>query len=124
MDTLGYIQKLIKHRTHIIMVPELMPASCQVLLERSDIMSAGEFTDSSSAGKWLANFQGLTRDIVQAIWCPNWPEEANEWKRRERRNEWPSPCTVEEIVNNGCCFVAKLHKTSDCAVNEYRFSFS
>src|SRR6218665_1542399 len=104
-------------------IPEEMPAQCQVLLEISDI-STGFLNNSTYVSKFLTNFHGLTRDIVEAIWCPNWPQVANEWKRRERRNGWPLPCTVENIVNNGCFLVAKPHKESQYVGNEWRFSFS
>src|SRR6218665_258772 len=108
--------------THV-KAPEHMPAQCEVFLEKSDI-ATDLFPDSSYTCRWLAHFQGLKHDKVQAIWCPNWPEEANEWKRRERKYEWPSLCTVDKIVNNRCFLVAKPHKKSEYVVNEYRFSFS
>ena len=62
--------------------------------------------------------------LVDAIWCPNWPEEANEWKLRERPNDWPLSSTVNKIVNNGCFLVAKPHQGSQFIANEWRFSFS
>jgi len=107
--------------------PQLRPAYSQLLLKGSDISACfRSFLQvySRYTQRFLANLHGLSRDVVDAIWCPNWPEEANEWKRRERRNGWPSPCTVEEIVNSGCFFVAKPHKDSQYDINEWRFSFS
>jgi len=122
----GYARLFSKRNNTAFTYPtilEYMPAHCQVLLETSDI-STGFLNRSTYVSKFLTNFHGLTRDIVEAIWCPNWPQEANEWKRRERRNGWPLPCTVENIVNNGCFLVAKPHKESQYVGNEWRFSFS
>src|SRR6218665_2676464 len=103
------------------MLPEERPAISQVVLEKSDI-AAG--ISSNFSDEWLATFHGLSHDMVDAIWCPNWPKEAHEWITRERRNEWPLPSTVVKIVNNGCLLVAKPHQVCHFIANELRFSFS
>src|SRR6218665_1856926 len=103
------------------MLPEERPAISQVVLEKSDI-AAG--ISSNFSDEWLATFHGLSHDMVDAIWCPNWPKEAHEWITRERRNEWPLPSTVVKIVNNGCLLVAKPHQGCHFIANELRFSFS
>lgn len=106
------------------MVPEERPARSQVLVEKSDT-TAGSFPDSSNTRKWLDNFQGLSRDVVDAIWCPIWPEEAQEWITRERLNGWPLSTTLNRIVSSGCLLVAKPHQEdSQFRGNEWTFSFS
>src|SRR6218665_786788 len=105
------------------LLPEYRPAYSQLVLEKSDI-GAGLFSESSDENKWLATFQGLSRDTVNAIWCPNWPREAHEWLTRGRSHEWPLPSTVIKIASNGCLLVAKPHQGSHFIANEWRFSFS
>src|SRR6218665_684502 len=95
-------------------VPENRPAIYHMVLQRayltSHLFKSGDlFCDSSYTCEWLRNFEGLSRDIVDAIWCPTWPEEAYEWITRERPNEWPSPSIVNKIINTGCLLVAKPH---------------
>ena len=104
-------------------VPEDRPAFSRVVLEKSEIIR-GLLFDSSNTMKWLAAFHGLSYDTVDAIWCPNWPEEAHEWITRERRNEWPLLSTVDKIVNKGCFLVAKPYQRSHVIASEWRFSFS
>src|SRR6218665_1613241 len=105
------------------LVPEDRPAFSRVVLEKSEIIR-GLLFDSSNTMKWLAAFHGLSYDTVDAIWCPNWPEEAHEWITRERRNEWPLLSTVDKIVNKGCFLVAKPYQRSHVIASEWRFSFS
>jgi len=112
--------------------PYERPAIYQMILQRADLIphsfkserSSDLFSDSSNECEWLANFEGLSRDLVDAIWCPAWPEEAHEWITRERPNEWPTFSILNKIVNNGCLLVAKPHPDSQFIPNEFRFSFS
>ena len=94
-----------------VMLPEDRPAFSQVVLKKADI-EADLFAESSDENKWLATFQGLSHDTVDAIWCPNWPKEAHEWITRGRPNVWPLPSTVVKIVDNGCLLVSKPHQRS------------
>src|SRR6218665_3448865 len=63
-------------------------------------------------------------DRVFAIYCPCWPNEADEWKTRERPNGWPPKEVVDKVVASGCYFVAKPHKSSPEDDTQWRFSFS
>src|SRR6218665_1118723 len=63
-------------------------------------------------------------DRVFAIYCPCWPNEADEWKTRERPNGWPPKEVVDKVVASGCYFVAKPHQSSPEDDTQWRFSFS
>lgn len=51
-----------------------------------------------------------------------WPPSASSWI--ERCHAWPSPHVVENIVRNGCHFVAIGHKLGNHIDNEWRISFT
>src|SRR6218665_716599 len=70
------------------------------------------------------NVQQVSIDGVEAIYCPSWPPEADEWKTRDRRNGWPSRAVVDEIVALGCHLVAKPHQSNPDDFTQWRFSFS
>jgi hypothetical protein len=53
-----------------------------------------------------------------------WPAEAAEWVTRTRRHGWPPQSLVDQVVQNGCHFVAVGHKHSLRPETEFRFSFS
>lgn len=61
-------------------------------------------------------------DLVPAIRCPVWPDEAAEWIARERPNGWPSKSLVTRCQKAGCHLVSAAHKFSP--QNEFRISFS
>src|SRR6218665_2991145 len=63
-------------------------------------------------------------DRVFAIYCPCWPNEADEWKTRERPNGWPPKEGIDKVVASGCYFVAKPHQSSPEDDTQWRFSFS
>src|SRR6218665_364720 len=132
----GYARLYFKNnnRPYIFaLVPEQRPAKWQMLLQRTDLtprlleisdIPSDLISGSSCTCEWLANFEGLSRDLVDAIWCPTWPDEAHEWITRERPNEWPSPSIVNKIINTGCLLIPKPHLDSQFIPNEFRFSFS
>src|SRR6218665_2724967 len=66
----------------------------------------------------------MKMDRVFAICCPNWPNEASEWKIRDRPNGWPPTEVVEKVVASGCYFVAKPHKSCPEDDTQWRLSFS
>src|SRR6218665_348022 len=66
----------------------------------------------------------LKMDRVYAICCPYWPNEANEWKARDRPNGWPPTEVIDKVVASGCYFVAKPHQSSPEDDTQWRFSFS
>eukprot|EP00105_Crassostrea_gigas_P032310 XP_011455268.1 PREDICTED: uncharacterized protein LOC105347765 [Crassostrea gigas] len=51
-----------------------------------------------------------------------WPPSAASWM--DRCHSWPPPHVVNEIVRNGCHFVAIGHKLGNHEDNEWRISFS
>eukprot|EP00105_Crassostrea_gigas_P027569 XP_011448944.1 PREDICTED: uncharacterized protein LOC105343323 [Crassostrea gigas] len=51
-----------------------------------------------------------------------WPPSASSWK--DRCHSWPPRQVVNEIIRNGCHFVAIGHKSGNHADNEWRISFS
>lgn len=64
-------------------------------------------------------------DRVFAIYCPYWPDEADEWRVRKRNHGWPSERLINRIARGGCHFVSKLRTwSSTCDDAEWRFSFS
>ncbi|XP_034333413.2 uncharacterized protein [Magallana gigas] len=51
-----------------------------------------------------------------------WPPSASSWI--DRCHSWPPPHVVNDIVRNGCHFVAIGHKLGNHTDNEWRISFS
>ncbi|XP_061183523.1 uncharacterized protein LOC133191806 [Saccostrea echinata] len=64
----------------------------------------------------------LEYDIAHCFVSDFWPPSASSWK--DRCNSWPHPNIVDDIVQNGCHFVAIGHKLGRNEGNEWRISFS
>ena len=63
-------------------------------------------------------------DIVQCIWCPQWPKQANHWPRRRRNYGWPNAVNIRNIVQNGCHVVIAKHPACKGDESQWRLSFS
>src|SRR6218665_1691156 len=50
---------------------------------------------------------GNTYDIVESLWCPQWPNDANNWPTRPRKFGWPMIDIISEVVQNGCHVVVR-----------------
>ncbi|XP_052710789.1 uncharacterized protein LOC128185160 [Crassostrea angulata] len=61
-------------------------------------------------------------DIAHCFVSDFWPPSASSWI--DRCHSWPPPHVVNDIVRNGCHFVAIGHKLENHADNEWRISFS
>ncbi|XP_065927667.1 uncharacterized protein [Magallana gigas] len=61
-------------------------------------------------------------DIAHCFVSDFWPPSASSWK--DRCHSWPPPHAVNDIVRNGCHFVAIGHKLGNHTDNEWRISFS
>ena len=63
-------------------------------------------------------------DIVESVWCPQWPSEAQDWPNRPRNYGWPTVATISDVVQQGCHAVYVQHRA--CREDEYqcRLSFS
>ncbi|XP_060564626.1 uncharacterized protein LOC132723846 [Ruditapes philippinarum] len=59
-----------------------------------------------------------------AIRCPIWPECANTWVSRVRREGWPSKDIIESIASDGCLIIPNAHKDSKCPNIEWQFWFA
>lgn len=66
----------------------------------------------------------LVRELVDAIRCPIWPPEAQEWTARRRLHEWPRKSDMEKVVNSGCYLVGKAHQNNPNDTTQWRLSFS
>ena len=44
----------------------------------------------------------LNMDVVRAV-CAEWPEEASEWRERNRPANWPSRELIDDIPKTGIC---------------------
>ncbi|XP_062608650.1 uncharacterized protein LOC134270445 [Saccostrea cucullata] len=64
----------------------------------------------------------LEYDIALCFACDIWPPPAFQW--RNRCHSWPLAPIIDEIVRNGCHFVAVGHKLGNHADKEWRISFS
>ncbi|XP_062604088.1 uncharacterized protein LOC134265880 [Saccostrea cucullata] len=67
-------------------------------------------------------FLGVEFDDAICFASDFWPPSAQAWI--DRCHSWPSPHVVDDIVRNGCHFVAIGHKLGNHAENEWRISFS
>src|SRR5688572_21291587 len=72
----------------------------------------------------LLNGQKITQDDVDAIFCPFWPSEAQDWITRTTLSGWPEKGVKDHIVRGGCHFVAKSHHTEPNDSTQWRYSFS
>ncbi|XP_062611175.1 uncharacterized protein LOC134273018 [Saccostrea cucullata] len=61
-------------------------------------------------------------DVAQCFVSDCWPPSASKWI--DRCHSWPPSYVVEDIVRNGCHFVAIGHKLGKHTENEWRISFS
>ncbi|XP_062578691.1 uncharacterized protein LOC134240631 [Saccostrea cucullata] len=65
---------------------------------------------------------GAEYDHAQCFVSDFWPPPASKWI--DRCHSWPPSYVVEDIVRNGCHFVAIGHKLGKHADKEWRISFS
>jgi len=68
----------------------------------------------------------LGSDLVNSVWCPEWPKEAQGWLKRPRNNGWPTIDAMSQVIKNGCNVVKVTHR---CCIDsqrplQWRFSFS
>ncbi|XP_062586522.1 uncharacterized protein LOC134248123 [Saccostrea cucullata] len=61
-------------------------------------------------------------DNAFCLVCDFWPPFASSWI--DRCHSWPQPHVVDDIVKNGCHFVAIGHKLGNHEDHEWRISFS
>ncbi|XP_062610518.1 uncharacterized protein LOC134272288 [Saccostrea cucullata] len=61
-------------------------------------------------------------DYAHCFACDFWPPSASSWI--DRCHSWPQPHIVNDIVKNGCHFVAIGHKVGNYEDSEWRISFS
>ncbi|XP_062586825.1 uncharacterized protein LOC134248443 [Saccostrea cucullata] len=64
----------------------------------------------------------LEIDNAYCFVCDFWPPSASSWI--DRCHSWPQPHVVDDIVKNGCHFVAIGHKPGNHEDHEWRISFS
>ncbi|XP_062582797.1 uncharacterized protein LOC134244552 [Saccostrea cucullata] len=64
----------------------------------------------------------LEYDHVHCFVSDFWPPSASPWI--DRCHSWPQPHVVDDIVKNGCHFVAIGHKLGNHEDHEWRISFS
>ncbi|XP_052684407.1 uncharacterized protein LOC128164536 [Crassostrea angulata] len=68
------------------------------------------------------NLAGREYDTAYCFVCDFWPLSASSWK--DRCHAWPDPEVVNDIVRNGCHFVAIGHLFGSHEYEEWRISFS
>nr|XP_034314499.1 uncharacterized protein LOC105322764 [Crassostrea gigas] len=68
------------------------------------------------------NLAGVEYDTAWCFACDFWPQSASSWINR--CHSWPDPEVVNDIVRNGCHFVAIGHPFGPHEKEEWRFSFS
>nr|XP_034322929.1 uncharacterized protein LOC105346791 isoform X1 [Crassostrea gigas] len=79
--------------------------------------------DTRIHGPCSSGTQGqLEYDVAHCFVSDFWPPSAASWI--DRCHSWPPPHVVNDIVRNGCHFVAIGHKLGNHEDNEWRISFS
>lgn len=74
-------------------------------------------------GPCAAGFiDGYDIDIAVCLACDSWPSSASSWI--DRCDSWPDSRVVNDIVRNGCHFVAIGHPSGQYEHIEWRISFS
>ncbi|ELU13391.1 hypothetical protein CAPTEDRAFT_185615 [Capitella teleta] len=56
--------------------------------------------------------------------CSVWPKEATEWQTRQRKNNWPTKQTIDDLVTLGCYLLPIPHHQSSDPGNEWQLSFA
>ncbi|XP_062571250.1 uncharacterized protein LOC134233295 [Saccostrea cucullata] len=78
---------------------------------------------SKEHGPCASGVKGETEyDAALCFVCDLWPPPASKWI--DRCHSWPPSYLVDDIVRNGCHFVAIGHKLGKHADNEWRISIS
>lgn len=81
------------------------------------------FPESISHGPCNSGSIGnIEYDLANCPVCDFWPPSTASWIDRCR--SWPPPRVVNDIVRNGCHFVAIGHKLGNQTDNVWRVSFS
>lgn len=75
-------------------------------------------------GEIKHGFEELGMDVINSVPCKSWPLEATEWVNRRRESGWPTPRTIERVVEGGCHLVPKPHPSNPLDRTVFRFSFS
>eukprot|EP00105_Crassostrea_gigas_P035048 XP_019919196.1 PREDICTED: uncharacterized protein LOC105319340 isoform X2 [Crassostrea gigas] len=68
------------------------------------------------------SYGGVEYDTAHCFVSDFWPPPASSWI--DRCHSWPPPYVVNDIIRNGCHFVAIGHKLGNHTDNEWRISFS
>ncbi|XP_052708196.1 uncharacterized protein LOC128183281 [Crassostrea angulata] len=68
------------------------------------------------------SYGSLEYDTAHCFISDFWPPSASSWI--DRCHSWPPPHVVNDIIRNGCHFVAIGHKLGNHTGNEWRISFS
>ncbi|XP_052708599.1 uncharacterized protein LOC128183566 [Crassostrea angulata] len=80
-------------------------------------------SDSTPHGPCSSGSDGeVEYDIAHCFVSDFWPPCASSWI--DRCHSWPPPHVVNDIIRNGCHFVAIGHKLGHHTDNEWRISFS
>eukprot|EP00105_Crassostrea_gigas_P031213 XP_011453837.1 PREDICTED: uncharacterized protein LOC105346813 [Crassostrea gigas] len=83
------------------------------------ITSASKPHGPCSSGTFIG---AIEYDHAHCFVSDFWPPAASSWK--DRCHSWPPPHVVNDIIKNGCHFVAIGHKLGNHTDNEWRISFS
>ncbi|XP_062615276.1 uncharacterized protein LOC134277016 [Saccostrea cucullata] len=79
--------------------------------------------NTSQHGPCASGMFGTTEyDYANCFVSDFWPPSASSWI--DRCHSWPEPHVVDDIVKNGCHFVAIGHKLGSHEDHEWRISFS
>src|SRR6218665_427957 len=98
-----------------------------VFKSRSKIISRTLSTVSGPAIQFKQTDKHFTEhDVVDSVWCPQWPNDAKNWPTRPRKFGWPMIDTISKVVQNGCHVVCVQNPCLKCDENHrlWRLSFS
>lgn len=76
-----------------------------------------------SASQNPASVVSFFNEVSMAIVAPFWPVEAEEWKTRQRKANWPPQKIIDNIVSGGYHFECIPHPKSKNPDIEFRVSF-
>ncbi|XP_061166199.1 uncharacterized protein LOC133175089 [Saccostrea echinata] len=83
-------------------------------------ITCSEFTPHGPCASGTIGTQDF--DYTYCFVCDFWPPSASSWI--DRCHSWPQPHVVNDIVKDGCHFVAIGHKLGSHEDHEWRISFS
>ncbi|XP_033758231.1 LOW QUALITY PROTEIN: uncharacterized protein LOC117340581 [Pecten maximus] len=107
---------------------ECHPGYTRLITNNLEFWKEGVFQCPVNGVSWLKHIPlNLTSSEKQTRFgfkCDGLPNAALEWVTRDRTTSWPSPSSIETVVQHGCLVVTTPHANSSRKDIEWQFVFN